>query len=128
MDPISNMLVQMKNAGLAGHESVLIPHSKMKESIAELLKKEGFIAGVRRVEKLGKPTLEISLILNKRVPRIRGTKRVSKPSKRVYRKHTEIRPVKNGYGLLVLSTPKGIMSGLEAKKEHLGGEALFTIW
>lgn len=137
MDPISNMLVMMKNAGLSGHESVLIPYSKMKESIAALLKEEGFIAGVEKVEKKparrtgtggGKPLLNISLIINKRVPRIQGTKRISKPSKRIYRKHTEIRPVKNGYGLLVMSTPAGIMSGHNAKKEHLGGEALFTIW
>ena len=128
MDPISNMIIAMKNAGFSGHESVLIPYSKMKESIAELLSKEGYIKGLKKSEKAGKPVLEISLILNKRVPRIQGTKRISKPSKRIYRKHNEIRPVKNGYGLLVMSTPAGIMSGYEAKKAHLGGEALFSIW
>lgn len=128
MDPISNMIIQMKNAGLSGHGSVLIPYSKMKEAIAELLKKEGFVAGVSKADKDGKPALAISLILNKRVPRIQGTRRISKPSKRIYKKHTEIRPVKNGYGLLVMSTPAGIMSGYEAKKAHLGGEALFSIW
>jgi len=128
MDPISNMIIALKNAGFSGHESVLIPYSKMKEAIAELLNKEGYIKGVKKLEKSGKPALEIALILNKRVPRIQGTKRISKPSKRIYRKHNEIRPVKNGYGLLVMSTPAGIMSGYEAKKAHLGGEALFTIW
>ena len=128
MDPISNMIIAMKNAGFSGHESVLIPYSKMKEAIAELLSREGYIKGVKKSEKSGKPALEISLILNKRVPRIQGTKRISKPSKRIYRKHNEIRPVKNGYGLLVMSTPAGIMSGYEAKKAHLGGEALFSIW
>jgi len=128
MDPISNMLVQMKNAGLSGHESVLVPYSKVKENIANLLQKEGYIAGVKKDEKNGKPALNISLIINKRVPRIQGTRRLSKPSRRVYKKYSEIRPVKNGYGLLVMSTPAGIMSGLEAKKEHFGGEALFSIW
>lgn len=128
MDPISNMIIQMKNAGLSGHDSVLIPYSKMKEAIAELLKNEGYVSKVSKSEKDGKPALAISLILNKRVPKIQGTRRISKPSKRVYKKHTEIRPVKNGYGLLVMSTPAGIMSGLEAKKAHLGGEALFSIW
>jgi small subunit ribosomal protein S8 len=128
MDPISNMIIAMKNAGLSGHESVLVPYSKMKEAIANLLKVEGYVRDAKKVDRKGKPALEIDLILNKRVPRIQGTKRISKPSKRIYRKHSEIRPVKNGYGLLVMSTPKGIMSGYEAKKEHLGGEALFTIW
>ena len=128
MDPISDMIAQIKNAGFSGHESVLVPHSKIKASIAELLKKEGFVSKVESVTKKTQSLLQIGLILNKRVPMIQGVKRISKPSKRIYKKHTEIRPVKNGYGLLVMSTPSGIMSGYEAKKAHLGGEALFTIW
>ena len=128
MDPISDMIAQIKNAGFSGHESVLVPYSKIKASIAELLKKEDFVSKVESVTKKTQPLLQIGLILNKRVPMIQGVKRISKPSKRIYKKHTEIRPVKNGYGLLVMSTPSGIMSGYEAKKAHLGGEALFTIW
>jgi len=128
MDPISNMIVQMKNAGLVGHESVLVPHSKVKASIAELLKRESYIRDVKAVTKKNRQYLDISLILNKRIPKIRGTKRISKPSKRIYRKHSEIRPVRNGYGLLVMSTPRGVMSGVDAKRARLGGEALFSIW
>ena len=128
MDPISNMLIQMKNAGLSGHEHVLVPHSKVKLSIAELLKKEGYIRDVNPETKKSRQYLDIALISNKRVPRIQGVKRISKPSKRIYKKNSEIRPVKNGYGLLVVSTPAGIMSGLEAKRARLGGEALFIIW
>ncbi|MEK7186831.1 MAG: 30S ribosomal protein S8 [Patescibacteria group bacterium] len=128
MDPISNMIVQIKNAGFSGHESIFVPFSKMKAGIAELLKKEGFVSRVESMSRKGKPALKINLIFNKRIPRVQGVKRLSKPSKRIYKKHTEIRPVKNGYGLLVISTSSGIMSGYEAKKAHLGGEVLFTIW
>lgn len=128
MDPISNMIVQIKNAGDVGHSNVLVPFSKIKFSIAQVLKQNGFVAETKEVMRKGKKFVSIDLVVENRVPRIKGVKRISKPSKRIYKKYSEIRPVKNGYGLLVLSTPKGVMGGYEAKKAHLGGEALFTIW
>ena len=128
MDPISNMIIGLKNAGAAGHDSVSIPYSKLKHSIAEVLKKEGFIKSVDTLTKKGKKMLALDLFMENRVPKIKGVKRISKPSKRIYKKFSDIRAVKSGYGALILSTSRGIMSGRAAKKAKLGGEALFSIW
>jgi small subunit ribosomal protein S8 len=128
MDPISNMIISIKNAGNAGRDTLSIPYSKMKESIAVVLKKEGYIEDLKVEEKKGKKNLSIALFIDKQTPKIKGVKRISKTSKRVYKKATDIRPVKSGYGLLILTTPQGIMTGYEAKKAKVGGEALFTIW
>lgn len=128
MDQISNFIIQVKNAGTAGHESVSAPYSKLKHSIADVLKKEGFVEEVETKMVNGKKTLVLSLISENRLPKIKGVERISKPSKRIYQKSDEMRPVKNGYGSLIVSTSAGIMSGREAKKAKLGGEALFSIW
>lgn len=122
------MLASLKNAGNSGRDSLAVPYSKIKENIAEVLKKEGFIKGAekRMIDK--KPVLSIELFMENRIPKIKGVKRLSKTSKRVYKKSSELRPVKNGYGALIISTPKGVMSGRDARKEKLGGEVLFSIW
>ncbi len=122
------MIIKMKNAGMAGRDTTSVPYSKMKEAILEVLKSEGFIKSFEKKSEKGKQVLEIELILENRIPKIKGVKRVSKPSKRIYQKSTEIRNVKQGYGSLILSTPAGIMSGREARKQKIGGEALFQIW
>lgn len=128
MDTISNMIIAIKNAGFAHHESVSIPYSKLKHSIADVLKKEGFIKNAEEKSEKGKKVLSIELFVENRVPKIKGVKRISKPSKRIYKKSSEIRLVKSGYGALILSTPAGVMSGRDARRAKLGGEALFTIW
>lgn len=128
MDTISNFITKLKNAGNAGHEEVVVPFSNLKASICEVLKKEGFIKNVAERMDGGKKNLTISLFSESRVPKIKGVERISKPSKRIYKKASEIRAVKNGYGALILSTSGGVMSGKEAKKAKLGGEALFSIW
>jgi small subunit ribosomal protein S8 len=128
MDQIANFITQIKNAGNAGHESVSSPYSKLKHAIAEVLKKEGFVKDVEVKTEKSKKVLAISLIVENRTPRINGVERISKPSKRIYKKAEEIRPVKNGYGALVVSTSAGVMSGKDAKRQKLGGEALFAIW
>lgn len=128
MDTTSNMIIQIKNAGTAGHDSVLIPYSKFKHSIAEALKKEDFIKNVETKMEKTRKMLAIDLFMENRVPKIKGVERISKPSRRVYKKASDIRSVKSGYGALILSTSQGIMSGREAKKLSLGGEALFKIW
>jgi len=128
MDTTSNFIIKIKNAGNAGLDTVSVPFSKMKLSIAEVLKKEGFIKGFEERSEKGKRVISISLISENHIPKIKGVKRVSKPSKRIYKKADEIRSVKNGYGALIISTSKGIMTGREAKKAKLGGEALFNIW
>lgn len=128
MDTIANFITKLKNAGNAGQDSVSVPYSKLKLSIAEVLKAEGFIEGVEERSEKGKPVLVLSLFSENRIPKIKGVKRISKPSKRVYKKATEIRSVKNGYGALILSTSSGVMTGKQAKTNKLGGEALFQIW
>ena len=128
MDTISNFITKLKNAGNAGHESVTVPHSTLKAAISDVLKKEGFIKSADERMEGGKKTLVISLIAENRIPKIKGIERISKPSKRIYRKAEEIRGVKSGYGALIISTSAGVMTGREAKKAKLGGEALFNIW
>ncbi len=128
MDTISNFIIKLKNAGNAGLENVSVPYSKLKHSIAEVLKKEGYLKSVEQKSEKGRPVLSIALFLENRVPKIKGVQRISKPSKRIYKKAEEIRTVKNGYGSLILSTSAGVMTGREAKKQKLGGEALFQIW
>lgn len=128
MDPIANMITKLKNAGNAQRDFVTVPYSRLKERIAEVLKSEGFIKGYEKKSEKGHPVLEMSLIIENRVPKIKGVKRVSKPSKRIYTKAGEIRKVKHGYGAVILSTPAGVLSGKEAKKQKVGGEALFEIW
>lgn len=128
MDNIANMIIQIKNAGEAGLDSVTMNYSKIKENIAKVLEKEGFVKSVEKKTVKGHPALKIDLYVERRIPKIKGVKRISKTSKRVYKKSSELRPVKNGYGMLVISTPKGIMTGKDARREKLGGEVLFSIW
>ncbi len=122
------MIIQIKNAGFVGHDEVRMPYSKLKQAIADVLKKEGFLKNVNTESVKNKKVLSMELFLENRVPKIKGVTRISKPSKRIYKRASEIRAVKSGYGALILSTPKGVMSGREAKKAKLGGEALFSIW
>jgi small subunit ribosomal protein S8 len=128
MDPIANMITGIKNAGNAGRDSLSLPYSRIKENIANVLKKEGFIKNAEKKMVGNKPVLVVNLFMENRIPKIKGVSRISKTSKRIYKKFSEIRLVKNGYGAVVLSTPKGILSGRDARKEKVGGEILFTIW
>jgi small subunit ribosomal protein S8 len=128
MDSISNMIISIKNASLVGKQSVSIPYSKIKNAIALCLKKEGYISEVSKKVKDGAPVLEISLIYINNKPKIQEVDRMSKQSRRIYLGVKDIHSVRNGSGILVLSTPKGILSGKEARKEQVGGEALFKVW
>ena len=122
------MLIMMKNGSLVGKESVLFPYSKIKHAIADCLKKEGYINAVSKKVKKDQPMLEVELVYVDKKPKISEVERVSKQSRRVYFGVKDIHPVRNGSGLLVLSTPKGILGGKEAKREQVGGEALFRVW
>ncbi len=128
MDSISNMIIVMKNGSLAGKESVAFPYSKMKNAIGECLKKAGYVSEVSKKVKKGVPMLEVGLVYADSKPKITEVERISKQSRRVYYGMKDIHSVRNGSGLLVLSTPKGILSGKEARKEQVGGEALFRLW
>lgn len=128
-DPIGDFIIRLKNAGAVAHESVSVPHSKMKLAIAEVLKEAGFIKDVEKRGKKVRKTLNIDLMYNKNgSPRITEVKRISKPSRRIYKGAAEIFPVRYGKGMLILSTPKGILTDAQARKEGVGGEALFEIW
>ena len=128
MDSISNMIIIMKNGSLAGLESVSVPYSKMKNAISECLLKEGYIKQISKKVKRGQPILEIGLVYIDKKPKITEVKRISKQSRRVYFGMKDIHSVRNGSGLLILSTPKGILSGKVARKEQVGGEVLFRVW
>ena len=128
MDSIANMLIIMKNGGKAGKESVFLPYSKMKNAILECLQKEGYVNSVSKKVKKDQPVLEVGLVYTEEKPKITEVERISKQSRRVYFGMRDIHRVRNGSGLLVLSTPKGILSGKEARKEQVGGEALFRVW
>jgi small subunit ribosomal protein S8 len=124
-DPISDFLVRLQNASMARKERVSVPFSRMKRSIAEILVREGYVG---EVDGKGAGSLTISLTYRNGRPAISGIKRISKPSRRLYLGVRDLRPVKRGHGLMLLSTPAGILTGKEAREKRVGGEALFEIW
>lgn len=128
-DPIGDFIIRLKNASAVAHDSVAVPHSKVKMAIAEVLKEAGFVKEVEKRGKKVRKTINVDLLYNKDgSPRITEVKRISKPSRRMYKGADEIFPVRYGKGVLVLSTPKGILTDAQARKEGVGGEALFEIW
>ena len=119
----------IKNAGRAGHESIVVSHSKIKAAIADCLVKEGYLKSVSKKTKKGFPVLELELVYSEDgEPKVIGVDRVSKSSSRVYKGVKDIRTSRGGYVLTVLSTPKGILTDRQAKKEMVGGEVLFKLW
>ncbi|MFA5996984.1 MAG: 30S ribosomal protein S8 [Candidatus Paceibacterota bacterium] len=127
-DPIADMLIRIKNGGIAGKDIVEMPFSNLKEAIAKVLFAEGYITSYAKKGKKVQKTLEVGIAYEGKTPRVADVARMSKPSRRFYLSVDEIKPVKNGFGLMVMSTPKGVMSGNEARKSQVGGEALFKIW
>ncbi len=128
MDSISNLITKIRNATKAEKESVSFPYSKFHMAIAEALVKEGYIESVSKKGKRVPKFIEIKLNKEEEKRIIQGIKRVSTQSQRIYRGVSKIRSVRSGMGRLILSTSKGIMTDREAKKEKVGGEALFEIW
>lgn len=128
MDQIANMMNMIKNAGVKEHESVVVPYSKIKHAIADCLVKEGYISSVAKKMKKSFPVLELTLAYVENKPKITGVERISRSSCRVYKGVKEIRPNRNGYGLTLLTTPKGILTDRQARKEMVGGEVLFRLW
>jgi len=127
-DPIGDMLVRIVNASRVRHASVNIPLSRVKLSVAETLERNGYVQNIVTKGKKVKKVFSVDLEYVNGEPKVHEVKRVSKPSRRVYMSVGDIIPVRQGLGKLVLSTPKGILTGEEAKKENVGGEVLFTIW
>lgn len=126
-DPISDMLTRIRNANRALLPTVEVPHSKVKESIAHILQKEGYVADVA-VEKNKFKTLKLKLKYQGRKGVIEGLRRISKPGLRNYVGATEIPRVRGGLGVAVVSTPEGVMTGTQARRKNLGGELLCYVW
>jgi len=128
-DTISDLIIRLKNASSVGKKTFVVDSSKLNLSILEVLKKEGYISELTKKNKKNIKFIEAEIAYGEEgKSKLSGVKRVSKPSMRLYRKAKEIRKIKQGYGLLIISTPKGILTGAEAKRENVGGEPLFEIW
>ncbi|HEX9608857.1 MAG TPA: 30S ribosomal protein S8 [Candidatus Paceibacterota bacterium] len=128
-DPVGDFIIQLKNAGAVGKSFVVVPYSRLRHAVAGKLKERGYVSAVTKRGKKVSKSLEVVLRYDAAGnPVIHGVKRVSKPGRRLYKKMDEIRPVRYGKGTLILSTPQGILSGSEARKAKVGGEALFEIW
>ena len=132
MSPLIDMLVQIKNGQAAKREFVAVPFSKLKYDIAHILKNYGFVSNVEKKKKKGRKGelayLHVGLKYDAGAGVVRGMKFVSKPSRRMYGKAEDMKPVHSGYGISVVTTSKGLMTADEARKNKIGGEILFEIW
>jgi small subunit ribosomal protein S8 len=128
-DPIADMLTRIRNANSVYHEKVEIPSSKIKQSVAQILKEEGFIKDFELITDDKQGVLRVSLKYGaNREKVITGIKRISKPGLRVYAKKDQLPRVLGGLGIAVISTSKGIMTDKQARKEALGGEVIAYVW
>ena len=128
MDPISNMLTSIRNALAVGHPTVNVPFSNLKYKIAKILEKEDFIEKAEKKGKGVKKSLEITLKYEGKVPAFSGLKRISKPGQKIYLSYKKIKKVKEGLGIAIISTSKGLMTNKETRKQKLGGEVICEIW
>ena len=127
-DPIADMLTRIRNANAQKHETVDIPASKLKKSIAEILVEEGYIKAFEEIEDNAQGIIRITLKYVNKQKVISGLKRISKPGLRVYANKDELPKVIGGLGIALISTSKGIMTDKQARKEGIGGEVLAFVW
>jgi small subunit ribosomal protein S8 len=130
-DPVADMLTRVRNANIAMHDDVRMPSSKLKEALAAVLQKEGYIEGFTVTDDPGRPGRVLTITMKytpERKRTISGIRRVSKPGLRIYRKADKIPRVLGGLGVAVLSTSKGLMTDREARKAGVGGEVLCYVW
>jgi small subunit ribosomal protein S8 len=128
-DPIADMLTRIRNGITAGHTTVLMPASRLKQEIARVLREEGYIRGFDVQDDKGKRTLRLQLrYTGKKQPVLVGLKRISRPGLRVYKKRAEIPRVYGGVGTAIVSTPRGVMTGEQARRLGVGGELLCQVW
>lgn len=128
VDSISNLIISLKNAQDRGLASTRAPFSKLNVAILDVLKKEGFVSDFESKGKDVKKHIDVTLKYQDGKSAISNVKRVSSQSKRIYKSVDQIFPIKNGYGRLVISTPAGVMTDVQARKQNVGGEVLFQIW
>lgn len=131
MDPISDMLIKIKNASAVNKKTVSFNYSNFNYQLARILAKEGFIESVKKRTVL--PSQKRKIIIKLKYdenhnPRIHNIKRISKPGRRIYLSKDKLYLPKSGYGILIVSTPKGLLTSKEAKKENVGGEAICEVW
>lgn len=128
-DPVADFLTRIRNAMRARHQKLDVPASKLKSEIARILKEEGYIANYKPTEENGMKVIRVYLKYtanNESI--IRDLKRISRPGCRVYQGKDDIRRVQNGLGIAILTTPKGVMTGRQARREGVGGELLCEVW
>ena len=127
-DPIGDMIARMKNSQLRNHKIVELPSSNFKVKIAEVLKNEGFIIDFKVSSDEKKPKLEIQLKYNYGTPVISSIQRVSKPGRRIFSSAESLPKINNGLGIAIVSTPKGVMSDIDARKQKIGGEIICKVF
>jgi small subunit ribosomal protein S8 len=128
-DPVADMLTRLRNASMARHATTIIPASRLKRQIAQILKEEGYIQDFEVLRDTPQGSLKVYLKYGpNREPALTGLKRVSKPGLRVYRRRHEIPRVLGGLGTVIMSTPKGLMTGREAWRRRVGGEVIAYVW
>ena len=127
-DQIADLITRIRNAVMVGKNEILVPTSKLKVGVVEVLKKNEYISGYEIIE--GEPRGTLKVLINEpgMTARINEITKVSKPGRRVYAGAEELPTVKSGRGMVIVSTSKGLMTGREAKKNHLGGEVLVKVW
>jgi small subunit ribosomal protein S8 len=128
-DTIGDFIIRLKNGGMVGKSTVSVPYSKLRHNVAKKLVDAGYItAATEQGKRVQDKTLEVTLKYEDGSHKIRGVKRISKPGRRLYTKVADIHQVKFGQGHMILSTPAGILTNVEAKEKKVGGEQLFIIW
>ncbi len=128
-DPISDFLTHLRNASKAGLAQCVSPHSKLKESLANILKAEGYVRDVATgTDERGHKTLVVTMKYVDSAPVITGLKRTSTPGRRIYSGYSELPRVLNGLGIAIISTSKGLMKDQDARRQKLGGELVCTVW
>ena len=127
-DPIGDMLARIKNAQMRNNKKVLMPSSKFKSKIADVLKNEGFIIEYKVLNDDNKSILEISLKYNSGNPVISTIQRVSKPGRRIFSSFESLPKINNGLGIAIISTPKGVMTDIDARKQKVGGEIICKVF
>ena len=126
-DPIGDMLIRIKNSQMRNHKKVELPSSKFKIKLADVLKNEGYIVDYKVTEEQ-KPNLEINLKYNSGNPVISSIERVSKPGRRIFSSADSLPKINNGLGIAIISTPKGVMTDIDARKQNIGGEIICKVF
>jgi small subunit ribosomal protein S8 len=127
-DQISDFLTRIRNAGTAGHKTVDSPNSHIRYHIAEILKDQGYVTDVEKIDEGPQGTIRVTLRYYKRMPAIKKVVRISKPGRRVYSGVDDLPRVYNGLGIAIVSTSHGVMTAKQARKLNVGGEVLCTVW